>query len=215
MTDTEPDVDGDLPAARRHLGDAISRLCDPKPQTVGGSIHWAESFYVQLCDAIPGSQGTRSAVPQSSPPLNLDASELKQEIDSGAARWIPKPHIDGADINPPWITVLRLHELEKHGWRPQYCSLLESMTERISGWVVKIHHLLYPEPQWTLPNCCPACNVAVVHRRNSAGEVVRQPALQIGANGCRCLSCHAEWGPALFQHLANVLGYELPTGVLE
>ena len=212
---TQPAPDGDLPGTLRHLGDAVSRLVDPKPQTVGGSIHWAESFYQQLCDAIPGTQGTRSAVPQSSPPLNLDASELKQEIDSGAARWIPKPHIDGADINPPWITVLRLHELEKQKLRPQDCSLLESMTERISGWVVQIHRLLYPEPQWTLPNCCPACNVAVVHRRNSAGEVVRQPALQIGANGCKCLSCHAEWGPALFQHLANVLGYELPTGVLE
>ena len=113
--------DGDLPGTLRHLGDAVSRLVDPKPQTVGGSIHWAESFYQQLIDAIPGSQGTRSAVPQSSPPLNLDASELKQEIDSGAARWIPKPHIDGADINSPWITVLRLHELEKRKYRPQDC----------------------------------------------------------------------------------------------
>jgi hypothetical protein len=64
---SEPAPDGDLPGTLRHLGDAISRLCDPKPQTVGGSIHWVESFYQQLCDAIPGSQGTRSAVPQSSP----------------------------------------------------------------------------------------------------------------------------------------------------
>ena len=213
---TQPAPDGDLPGTLRHLGDAVSRLVDPKPQTVGGSIHWVESFYQQLCDAIPGSQGTRSAVPQSSPPLNLDASELKQEIDSGAARWIPKPHIDGADINPPWITVLRLHELEKRKYRPQDCSLLESITERISGWVVQIHRLLYPEPQWTLPNPCPACETAIVRRRNSAGETVRQAALQLTADGgCRCQACRYEWAPYRIRLLAASLGYELPDGVLE
>lgn len=216
MTAQQPETeDGNLPQARRHLSDAISRLCDPKPQTLDGAIHWVESFYQQLCDAIPGSQGTRSAVPQSSPPLNIDASELRREIDTALAIWEPRPPLDAADDDPPHITIIRLKAIEKRGWRPQDVTAIEQLTTNIQAWVVAINRLLYPEPQWSLPNPCPACNVAIVHRRNSAAEIVRQPALQISANGCVCQNCRHEWAPNLFRHLAGVLGYEMPKGVLE
>jgi hypothetical protein len=54
-----------------------------------------------------------------------------------------------------------------------------------------------------------------VYHRDSAGELVRQPALQIGVWGCECMACRAFWAPDRFVFLARVLGYELPEGVLE
>lgn len=54
-----------------------------------------------------------------------------------------------------------------------------------------------------------------LHNRMSAGERVRQPALRIGEHGCQCGQCGQVWAPQYFAHLANVLGYELPEGVLE
>lgn len=209
------DEDGNLPAALRDLGNAISTLVDPKPQTVEGDIHWTESLYDQLCDEVPGSQGNRSRVPHSSPPLCLDAAELKHEIDTAVGVWEPRPPIDVSSGEPPPITVIRLQALEQRKWRPQDVRGIEQIISNLLGWCESIKSLLNPTPKWTLPNKCPACNVAIVYRKNSGGEIVRQAALQIGPSGCVCQNCRHEWGPQLFQHLANVLGYKLPEGVLE
>lgn len=207
--------DGALKPALNALGDAISSLIDPKPVHHDTGIHWADDLYTQLTDEIPGSQGNASHVPQSSPPLCIDAAELKAEIDTATAIWEPRPEIDVSEDQPPPITVIRLRAIENRGWRPQDVKAIEQIAEAVLSWCEAIRTLLDPPPRWHLPNPCPACNVAIVHRKNSAGEVVRQPALQIGAAGCVCQSCRHEWAPAYFQHLANVLGYELPDGVLE
>jgi hypothetical protein len=45
---------------------------------------------------------------------------------------------------------------------------------------------------------------------------VRVPALQIITElGCTCLVCRHTWGHELCLHLARVLGFETPAGVIE
>lgn len=207
--------DGNLPEARRRLDMAVSALTDPKPVYNDGTTLWRDSLYEQLTEAIPGGQGNASRVPQSSPPLSIDATEAKHEIDTAAAAWEPRPQIDASRTNLPPITVIRLRSLVKRGWRPQDTRAVEQISAAVESWCDTIEDLLNPKPRWHLPNPCPACDVAVVYRKNSAGESVRQPALQIGPTGCICQNCHHQWQPAYFQHLASVLGYELPNGVLE
>ena len=71
MTAEKKHADGDLPAARRNLDDAISALIDPKPETrhvddpdnpdgEGTTrIEWLDALYVQLAEAIPGEKKHR------------------------------------------------------------------------------------------------------------------------------------------------------------
>ena len=219
--------DGNLPEALRGLGDAISKLIDPKPQAVDNRIHWIDSLYDQLTDGIPGGQGNASRVAQSSPPICIDANELKNEIDTAVGAWEPRgadhywlsgpPYpVQPADINElAPLTILRLKAIEKRSWRPQDVRSIDQIIANLQAWCESIKSLLNPAPRWHLPNPCPACNTAVVYRKNSGGESVRQPALQIGAAGCVCQNCHHTWAPEYFRHLANVLGYKLPEGVLE
>ncbi|WP_424712782.1 DUF7340 domain-containing protein [Mycobacteroides abscessus] len=68
-------------------------------------------------------------------------------------------------------------------------------------------------PQPSAP--CPACQKRWVYRRDSSGENVRQPALQLTAQGCSCQACRYTWDPSYFVHLARVLECPLPEGVLE
>lgn len=213
---TQPAPDGHLPAAKTRLGNAISALIDPKPEYTNGTTRWRDSLYDQLHDAIPGTgDGHSSRVPQSSPPLNIDAVELKHEIDTATAAWEPRPQIDASQTHLPPITIIRLKTIEHRAWRPQDTHSIDQIAGNIEAWCESIKTMLNPPPKWSLPNPCPACDTAIVYRKNSAAETVRQPALQIGPAGCVCQNCHHEWGPQLFQHLANVLGYELPAGVLE
>lgn len=214
------DEDGNLPAARARLGDAISALVDPKPKNREmddgtNRIEWVDSLYDQLIDAVPGSQGNGSRTAQSSPPMCLDAAELKSEIDTATAAWEPRPLIDASQQAPQPITIIRLQSLQQRTWRPQDTRSIDQIATNILSWCESITTLLNPVPKWTLPNSCPACDVAIVYRKNSSGETVRQPALQIGPEGCFCQNCHYTWGPQYFTHLAKVLGYELPSGVLE
>jgi hypothetical protein len=215
MTSPAPlDEDGNLPYAKIKLGEAISALIDPKPMLYKDITSWVDSLYDQLTDEIPGSQGNSSRVAQSSPPLCIDAAELKAEIDTAVGAWEPKPLIDVSG-DPPPLAIIRLQALENRSWRPQDVRAIEQITGNIQAWCESIKALLNPEPKWSLPNSCPACDVAIVYRKNSAGETVRQPALQINGDGCVCQNCRHAWGPQLFQHLAAVLGYPLPPGVLE
>lgn len=213
--------DGNIVAARRRLTDAISKLTDPRPEVLDGHTHWLDSHYTELQEALPGDQGTGfSGVARSLPPMFVDAADLLHEIDTAVACWEPRPAIDASDDNPPPMTVIRLRSIEAHGcrgqaWRPQDASKAEQIADNLEAWAASIKQLLHPTPAWSLPNPCPACQTAIVYRKDAAGDMVRKPALSIGPNGCECQKCHYIWGPQLFQHLANVLGYELPKGVLE
>ena len=62
---------------------------------------------------------------------------------------------------------------------------------------------------------CPAYSATSVFRRDSAGERVRMPALQIITNlGCTCQACRYTWSPEYYLHLARVLGLDAPAGVI-
>jgi hypothetical protein len=216
---TAPAQDGNLPDARRQLDDAISSLCDPKPQTLhNGTLTWLDSCYVQLQDAIPGSKRDRTGVSASQPPVWVDAMQLKHEIDTAVAIWErPFPALPGdLSHDPEPVTVLRLRVINARSWRPQDVRSILQITEAIASWTENIQQLLTDKPRWTLPAACPQCGKKTVYRHDSSGELVRQPALQIGTMGCQCQNCRAGWSPDQFVFLATrLLGYDLPEGVLE
>ncbi|MCH5645146.1 hypothetical protein [Gordonia sp. ABSL49_1] len=276
MTSPTP-LDGDLPTARKHLGDAIHALAgrtrttinrDPNPdireeldhqhaanidrinnhadtaierlnrinadpngtitQTINDErthklhnaqqrheeqvvaltthIDWNDSLYTQLHTMLGGAQGTQLGnTARSMPPLWIDATDLLNTIDRGIAT------ID----NGPGDTTTRLHRIADRTWRPQDVTTIETLTAQLWRWTHAIQELLNPTPRKALPNPCPNCSTSVVYRKDSAGDTIRQPALQIGTHGCECQHCHTIWAPEYFRHLANVLGYALPEGVLE
>lgn len=210
--------DGNLPQARRQLDDAISALADPQPQTLhDGTLTWLDSAYVQLRDAIPGSKRDRTGVAGSQPPLWIDACQLLHEIDTAVAAWErPFPALCG-DLSdePPPITILRLRAISDRSWRPQDVHSIQQIVAALESWCENITALLSDIPRWHLPAPCPACGRKTIYRHDNTGELVRQPALQITPQGCVCAGCHTTWAPQYFTHLARVLGYALPEGVLE
>lgn len=209
MTAAQPIAeDGNLPAALRDLGDAIYTLCAPQQQHEDRLIN-APCRYLQIQGAITGEQVNSGGGGggKSRPPLWLDALDLVNEIDTAVEIW--QPAYTGV---PP--TVGRLHWFLQRKWRPQDVRQLEQATGIIKSWVEAIDQLLNPEPKWTLPSPCPACQTATVYRRDGSGEMVRQPALQIGPAGCQCQRCKHTWEPSHFQLLAAALGYPLAEGVL-
>jgi hypothetical protein len=216
--------DGDVIGAKQRLSDAISKLIDPKPETRhledgGIKIEWLDSCYTQLVEAVPGERRHRAGVSASTPPLWIDASDLRHLIDQAVTGWephwpIPLPTVWEWAYEDDWPTVQRLKLLEKRRFRPQDTHLIDSYTNSLLGWCDKIRDLLTDAPKCTLPNPCPACGVGVVYREY-AGEQVRRPALQISAEGCTCQHCRYTWSPSHFSLLAATLGYPLPEGVLQ
>lgn len=218
MTSPEPIEDGNLPEARRQLDYAISTLIDPKPQYTeaeAGTV-WLDPLYTQLQDALPGEKQHRSGVPRSQAPLWVDAVDLLREIDTKVTEWEPPwPPIPGDLTDPPAPTVLRLRVIQARTWRPQDTTTINTITATITTWTERITTLLTDTHVKTLSAPCPACDKQTIYRRDSAGELVRQPALQITTMGCICQACRTTWSPDLYLHLARVLGYDLPAGVLE
>jgi hypothetical protein len=68
-----------------------------------------------------------------------------------------------------------------------------------------------------LSSPCLACGATTAFKRDSAGERVRVPALQIVTEiGCTLPGLPAHLGgPGAVLHLARVLGFETPAGVIE
>jgi hypothetical protein len=145
----------------------------------------------------------------------LDAFQLRDEIDQALAIW--QPAYTGV---PP--TIGRLKCLQARPWRPQDTHQISQITTAILEWTADIDALLDPEPVVFLmaphssePAACTNCGTRRVYRIDSAGERVRQPALKVTKDGCRCQNCHASWEPGQLRLLAAALGYPLPAGVLE
>lgn len=220
MTAEKRDTDGNIQAARKALDLAIHQLCNPQPKTADdGRIHWVDSWYVQLEESVPGEKQHGTGISRSEPPLWTDAVDLLNVIKAQVSAWEPHWPLQLPSMWPwayddEYPTILRLRILNQRRWRPQDTRTVDSYAATIVGWVKQISDLLNPAPHWHLPNPCPACNTRWVYRM-SAGERVRQPALRIGEHGCQCGQCGQVWAPQYFAHLANVLGYELPEGVLE
>ena len=210
MSAPQPAEDGNLPAARRDLDNAIHQLIEPRSTIHNNQIVTAPSLYMQLWDAVSGENnngGGAGGGTKSRPPFWTDAFDLCNEIDQAVEAW--QPAYTGV---PP--TIGRLKWLQDRKWRPQDVHSINQIIQAVTEWAAGITELMNPTPKWTLPNPCPACGKAVVYRKDGAGEQVRQPALQLGPNGCHCLHCRTLWAPDKFVFLARVLG-NLPDNVLE
>lgn len=219
MTAVPVDSDGNLPGALEKLRDGVSALTDPKLQIVDGRKEWAEPLYSSLCDAVESVEGSGvfMGVAKSQPPIWTDAFDLRNKIDVRVKEWQRDPGIYDGDLTQPPTpeTVRRLRILESLQWRPQDAKTLEGYGADLEHWCGEIKHLLNPEPVKTVSAPCPACQKRWVYRKDSAGENVRQPALQLTAQGCSCQACRYQWSPEYYLHLARVIGCDVPAGVLE
>lgn len=209
MTAQPIEEDGALIPALQLLEDAIHRLCGPQSKFIEGRLLYAPSRYMTLMDATAGEQVNtgNGAGSKSQPPCWLDAVDLISEIDTAVEVW--QPAFTGV---PP--TIGRLRWIEQRKWRPQDTHQIEQITRAVAAWSAEIDALLDPPRRWTLPSPCPACGTDIVHRRDNGGDMVRQPALQLGDDGCRCMKCRAHWPPEQYVFLARVIG-SLPDNVLD
>jgi hypothetical protein len=215
---TTPAPDGNLPLALRELEDAIHALCSPLPRLIDNRLVHVPSRYLQLLDATEGEQSNTGGGggSKSRPPCWLDALDALNEIDTAVSIW--QPAFAGV---PP--TVGRLRCIQQRSWRPQDVRRIGQITAVVTEWATAIDALLNPEPvvylmapnPSTEPAACTACGTKRVYRKDSTGERVRQPALRVTKDGCRCQHCHASWEPGQLRLLAAALGYPLPAGVLE
>lgn len=199
--------EGNIQAARTRLGRAVQRLTAPLPGVYHDVTLWAPSLYQQLLNDLAGQSGDTRTPAKSLPPLWIDASQLLGEIDGRAKSWCPIPG----------DTPTRLQKLSFQGWRPQDTDLVSKMAWQVDSWCESILNLLDPEDRKFVEGAsCPACSKSLVYRRDSAGEMVRQPALKIVVSqGCTCQACGAFWAPEKFLFLGRLLGYDVPEGVLE
>jgi hypothetical protein len=198
--------DGNLPAAKHDLDYAVSKLIEHSHAIFGNKLYAGPSLYMQLYDAVGGEQCStgNGGGNKSRPPVWLDALDLLTEIDTALEAW--QPAYSGVPA-----TVGRIKHLQQRKWRPQDVRQICQIIAALNSWVLSINTLLNPNPSWTLPNACPACHRAVVYRRDSGGDLIRQPALQIRRGGepyCRCENCRTVWPEALFPLLAGTLGYQ-------
>ena len=93
---------------------------------------------------------------------------------------------------------------------------VDKIAGNVESWAVSVRSLLHPASIKRVSAPCPACGATTAYRRDAAGERVRTPALQIVTElGCTCQVCRYTWGPQLYLHLARVLGFETPAGVIE
>ncbi|GAA4756177.1 DUF7340 domain-containing protein [Gordonia alkaliphila] len=202
---TNPD-EHNLPGARKAFADAVHALAGRTSTTFTRDdgtpdIVFGDPLLDQLADRVTGTQGaggTRGHA-GSKAPIVIDAVDLLATIRRTITSWIPSGN---------------LHVLAEQPWRPQDVPLLTERTRLIHTWTNKARSLLDPPRRWTIPAPCPACGTATVYRQDGAGDTVRQPALQIGPDGCQCQHCLHTWAPEYFAHLARTLG-TLPANVLE
>jgi len=170
-----------------------------------------DSLYMQLYDSVGsrGASGNMSTASKSQPPMWVDAVDLLTEIDTALEIW--QPAFTGT---PP--TVGRIRELGRRDWRPQDCRAIEQIASAFLAWAKDIETLLDPPASKHVAAACPACGHKTAVRKDSAGEHVRVPALQlVAATGCTCLVCRTFWAPEYYMHLSRVLGFDMPAGVLE
>ena len=207
-------TDGDLPSAKRRLEDAVTELTEPRSD---GHGHHSVSLYLQLADALEGEQGGGwNGAPQSQPCMWIDAADLLREIDLAVECW--HPQLAGVPA-----TVGRLRSLQARGWKPQQTRNVLQIAEACEDWAKQIVALLDPgcTKHFRAPNGdgyapCPQCGRSTTYRLDpSDGESKRVPVLQWTAEaGTQCLVCKAHWEPNKTLWVSQLLGFELPVGVL-
>lgn len=200
-------ADGNIVAAKSKLEDAVHRLCAPQSRVHRNHTLAGPSLYAILSTGLSARQGDTRTPAQSLPPLWVDACQLRLEIDSQVRAWRPR-------INRE--TPALLHMLCDQPWRPQDTEQVTAMARQIRAWCDSIINLFDPEHKKFISAACPSCGKRVVYKRDTAGEMVRQPALVVVTNiGAKCQHCDASWAPDKYLFLCKLLNFELPEGVLE
>ena len=200
-------ADGNIQAARTRLGRAVQRLTAPRPAVYHDRTLYAPSLYSCLLDDLAGTQGDTRTPAKSLPPIWIDASQLRMDIDSQTVRWFPIPG----------ETPERLQRLSFKPWRPQDTTVVDSIATKVDQWCESIISLLDPESRKFIEGAaCPSCGKTWVYRKDSGGDHVRQPALKlVVSQGCTCQACQAFWEPEKFMFLGRLLGYGTPEGVVD
>lgn len=199
-------TDGNITAARTKLHNAIHRITTPQTLVHYNLVLTAPSLYQQLTKATPAQQGDNRTPAKSIPPLWLDPTLLLMEIDATVKTW----------ARTPGDTQQRLGALANGSWRPQDTDKVTVMAHTVNSWCDQIIALLNPEGRKYIEGAqCPRCGKTTVYGRDSAGDIVRQPALRlITHQGCTCQACKAHWPPEKYLFLSRLLGRELPEGVV-
>ena len=153
----------------------------------------APSLYQQLLGAIPTTMGhatVQTASADQCHPSGPMHSTCAIEIDDKTREWQPD--------NRGATTPARLRAVAAKPWRPQDTDGVQQIAGNVESWAVSVQSLLAPAAVKHVSAPCPACGATTAYRRDSAGERVRVPALQIITQlGCTCLVCRHTWGPEL------------------
>lgn len=200
-------ADGNIQAARTKLGRAVQRLTAPRPAVYHDRTLYAPSLYACLLDDVAGTQGDTRTPAKSLPPIWIDATQLRFDIDTQSLKWLP---VQGT-------TPERLQLLSAKSFRPQDFDMVNTIAAKVDTWCESIINLIInPKARKYISAPCPACNQERVYRRDSGGDNVREPALKWTANvGFECAACKAHWAPDQTLFFSKLLGFELPEGVLE
>lgn len=227
-----PNLENNLPAAKRRLDNAISALIDPKPVVLDRDdgtkpITWLDPLLDQLLDAVSGQTGERSGG-ASTIPVWADILDEVNKISSKVAEWQPEwPMPDVSQDQPTPTVIARLQALGDRKWSVEDAPLVDSIAVQLEKFAVTIREKLTPEPviylmapaPQTGAAACTACGTDYVWRKDAGDNDrrKRQPALRVTKDGCRCQNpqCGASWEPGQLRMLAAALGYPLPSGVLE
>lgn len=204
-----------LPGAVRSLRAAVGRLIEPSSSYVNNTYIEIPGLYVQLIDNLAGLQGSGNhGIARSMPAFWCDAAEQKNNIDLMVAVWSKRAG----------NTIGLLRTLATTNWTPEDTKKVRRLAGIINAWADDITTLLehehikciYSRDDDTTYAACPACGAETVQKRDSAGELVRSPALQvITEHGATCQNCEHHWAPGEYIDLCRDLGFPLPAGVLE
>ncbi len=193
--------------ARRHQHKMTGQLIRHEQAIVAAScsVAYGESLLDQLRNFTSAKTGQSKSKPGSMIPVQVDALDLLTTIDRQTAIW----------CTDPGTTADRLHWLADRQYRPQDAPDIVECATRIEGWTVEARQIIDPPPRLSLAMPCPECGTRTVYRPDSGGDVVRQPALAIADEGCRCQHCRTLWPPEAYRLLAKVLQLPDPEGVVD
>lgn len=211
-----------LRAAIERLRAAVGRLVNPADNYLNNTYIRVPGLYLQLFDAVhldPQSNAGQGGGGKSRPPMWTDAADQLNNIDMMVGIWPT-----GSAGN----TIAQLKALAAKTWTVEQTNQVKRLAGIINAWADDITTLLNHDHvkyiyaldsdgnKQRVPASCPNCGVSTVQKRDSGGEVVRSPALQvITEQGATCQECSEFWPPERYVDLCKQLGFPLPAGVLE
>lgn len=182
------------------------------------------SVYEEMRSDLAGRQGTSTGgVARSLPPVWVDGLDWVAEVDRRVAWWTGQFGLDGEQgrvdvvaygimFDTAGTTTARLRNFAEYQWPNDQVWLMYGgvIARELESWKTTADQLVEGVKQRKLEVIapCPQCGERYVHRKDSAGEIVRQAALQMTLDGCKCLSCNDLWAQDNLLTLSRVIDYE-------